>query len=104
MPLYRYRCSNSNCKHYDADIEYFVKNINDEIICKECSTALIRQFPQVLHAKDIKGSLDNKDLGKVTQEKNEALKKRWSGYSYEEQNVRKAVSKMAEDKIKKEHS
>jgi hypothetical protein len=47
-------------------------------------------------------SRDGKDLGKVTKEKNESLKDKWSGYSYEQQSIREKVSKMTNEKIQKE--
>ncbi len=101
MPLYRFKCVNTACKQYNEITERYVFNPSDIVKCDICNKNLLKIFPLSFHVKGVEREVDGKDLGKVTQEKNEKLKQKWSGYSYEEQNLRKKVNKMAEERLKK---
>jgi len=99
MPLYSYKCINPSCTSYNAIVEKIQGvNTRELLICEQCQVPLQRTFPKSLHVVGVGKEKDGKDLGKVTKEKNESLKKKWAGYSYEEQNIRKKVTKMAEEK------
>jgi len=99
MPLYSYKCINPSCKEYDIIVEKIQGvHIHGILLCEQCQGLLQRSFPKSLHVVGVGKEKDGKDLGKVTKEKNESLKKKWAGYSYEEQNIRKKVTKMAEEK------
>ena len=96
MPLYDYECI--NCGH---EVSHNVRSADrdDVMDCSECSAPLNRLFPAKVHTK-IGSSVDSMDAGKVTQEKNEKLKKKWSGYKGEEQNLRSQLTAMANEKVK----
>jgi predicted nucleic acid-binding Zn ribbon protein len=98
MPLYNFKCFNINCELYNTDKLICVSNKDNELICEKCGEALHRVFPTSTHIVSVGGSKDGKDIGKVNKEKNDSLKKKWSGYSYEEQNLRNKVTQMA-DKV-----
>jgi len=99
MPLYSYKCINPSCKEYSIIVEKIQGvHIHGILLCEQCQGPLQRTFSKSLHVVGVGKEKDGKDLGKVTKEKNESLKKKWSGYSYEEQNIRKKVTKMAEEK------
>ena len=95
MPSYDYECKNCghetshNVKSSDRDVK---------IPCSECSAPLNRLFPIRIHTK-IGSSIDSIDSGKVTKEKNDKLKKKWSGYKGEEQNLRSQITDMANKKL-----
>jgi len=95
MPLYDYECT--NCGH-EASHTVPSSSRDDVMPCSECSAPLNRLFPTNTHTK-IGSSVDSMDAGKVTQEKNEKLKKKWSGYKGEEQNLRSQLTAMANEKI-----
>jgi hypothetical protein len=59
---------------------------------------MLQKFPGTLHTK-IGASLDSTDPGKVTRQKNEALKKKWSGYKHEEQNLRNKITSMVNNRL-----
>ena len=99
MPMYIYKCVNSQCSEFQKDVAMFTSDFVGS--CPKCNMALQKQFPTSLHVKDSKKEVDGKDIGKVTKEKNDSLKKKHSGYSYEEQNLRQKMTKLAEEKIKK---
>jgi len=100
MAVYDYRCTNQDCELYNKEVEYYVDSISQKVVCPTCSNVLQRLFPLIVHIKGGGKEVDGKDLGLVTKEKNEALKKKHSGYSYEEQNLRKKITDMT-NKIKK---
>jgi hypothetical protein len=102
MASYTYKCLNTECRFYNLGINHITYNPSEIMYCEHCKKPLQRQFPLNVHITGIDGSKDGKDLGKVTQEKNESLKKKFEGYSYEQQSIRDKVSKMANEKIQKE--
>jgi hypothetical protein len=101
MALYNFQCKNKNCKEYLVTKELFIFNMYDTQLCTSCEEELVRLFPFNVHIKGVERDIDGVDIGKVTEEKNISLKKKWSGYEYEEQNLRKKVTKMTEDRIKR---
>jgi len=98
VPNYTYKCTNIECENYENNIEHYVSDSGEIFYCIVCKEPLQRLFPLNVHVVGAGREKDGKDLGKVTREKNEKLKKMWSGYSHEEQNLREKVSKQA-DKI-----
>ena len=50
----------------------------------------------------VNGEMDSIDTGKKIREKNEQLKKKVSGYKYEERNVREDVTRQYHEKIKQQ--
>jgi len=101
MPIYTYKCNNTNCKEFLKPHEHHVINPSHLVHCELCGDVLERMFPLSVHITSYNGEKDGRDMGKVTKEKNESLKKKWSGYSYEDQNLRKKINKMVEEKIGK---
>lgn len=101
MPIHKYKCVNLDCKEYNKIIEKCTFDSSHILNCLFCGESLRKEFPLTFHVKGAGREIDGKDLGKVTQEKNEKLKQKWSGYSYEEQNLRNKVTKMAEEKVNK---
>ena len=101
MPVHIFECNNRECSLYSVSFELYIKNNSIEPLCEECNSVLYRKFPVQLHVKDSGKNIDGKDIGKVTQEKNESLKKKHSGYQYEEQNLRQKMTQVAEEKLKK---
>ena len=101
MAIYNYKCKNKECSEYNKIIEKYIFNLTEILFCKNCNKELTKIFPLNVHVKGVGKEVDGKDLGKVTQEKNERLKKKWSGYSYEEQNLRSKINKMVEEKKSK---
>jgi formylmethanofuran dehydrogenase subunit A len=79
--------------------EMFFKRVKDSntIICY-CGGIMHRMIAGA-HTK-IGMSMDAKDPGKVTMDKNEALKKRESGYSHEERNLRADIGRTIEERSK----
>ncbi len=103
MPLYNFRCSNKECRAYNQPFEHYIFHPSEVISCEHCKQPLIRLFPINVHITGIGKTKDGMDRGKVTKEKNENLKEKWSGYSYEKQNIREKVTKMANEKIQKDN-
>ncbi len=101
MGIYRFKCTNISCNKYNEVVEKYVFSSSTAVFCELCNEPLLKMFPLSFHVKGAGREIDGKDLGKVTQEKNEKLKQKWSGYSYEEQNLRKKINKMAEERINK---
>jgi hypothetical protein len=99
MALQTCKCINSSCSEYNIQKEMVLKS-GEIPYCKVCQSPLSILFPCFLHVKTNNKEVDGRDRGKVTQEKNEALKKKHSGYSYEEQNLRTKMTKMADKIIK----
>lgn len=101
MAICKYKCENEKCSEYNNVIERYVFGSNQVLFCETCDERLMKIFPLSVHIKGVGHEVDGKDLGKVTQEKNEKLKKKWSGYSYEEDNLRSKITKMVEEKKSK---
>jgi len=101
VAIYNYKCTETNCTKYNEVIERFSFNSSEIMYCNICKVKLLRLFPSKVHVKGKGREVNGKDLGKVTQEKNENLKKKWGGYSYEEQNLRKKINKMTEERVGK---
>ena len=97
MALFNYKCV---CGKIRSRIVNSV-SLNDLVVCA-CGKLMVREFPLKGHVQGENKEIDGADLGKVTKEKNEVLKKKHSGYSYEEQNLRKQMSEKANEKLKKE--
>ncbi len=95
MPLYDYVCK--NCR-YETSHNIKAVDRNTIISCSKCGEPLKRLFPTKTHTK-IGSSVDSIDSGKVTKEKNEQLKRKWSGYKNEEQNLRSELTDMANKKL-----
>lgn len=100
MAVYNYKCLNVSCNSYNKIVEHFVYNPSTTVYCKHCNSPLKRQFPFSVNVIGVEKEKNGNDLGKVIKEKNESLKRKWSGYSYEEQNLRKKITKITEDKLK----
>ena len=94
MPLYNYTCE--HCGHAETDILCSVAK-SAMRACSKCGNAMTRVFPRVIHTK-IGVSVDGKDPGKKIQGKNDQLKRRESGYSHEEKNLREKIAKRVEEK------
>ena len=101
MAIYNYRCDNTKCKVYNQSVEHYVFTPSEIILCEHCKQPLVKIFPRNVHITGIDKSKDGVDRGRVTKEKNESLKKKWNGYSYEEQSIRESVTKMANEKLQK---
>lgn len=100
MPLYSYKCVNKKCNTFNEVRRLILRGDHQIPKCVDCRKDLQRVLPNKLHVTGVGKEIDGKDLGKVTQEKNEQLKSKWSGYSYEEQNLRKSINEMVENKQK----
>lgn len=94
MPLFRFRCE---CKHEGVE---FLNSVNDikEVKCSECGRVMERCVSHSIHTK-VGSSIDSKDSGNVTKQKNTHLKRMWAGYSHEAQSLKEKISKMADEKI-----
>ena len=99
MAIYNYKCTNPNCKEFNISYERYVSNPSHIVSCNLCQGNMVRMFPLKTHIVGVGKEKDGKDLGKVIKEKNESLKKKWSGYSYEEQNLRSKINEMTEERI-----
>ncbi|MCK9541094.1 MAG: hypothetical protein M0R03_03590 [Novosphingobium sp.] len=93
--IYRVKrvCSNCN-EEFLASVEYFLNNSK----CPTCSSELQLTTLQSSHHVVIDGVWDSQDRSKVIVEKNEQLRKRYAGYSYEQQSIKEKVNKMAKKK------
>jgi hypothetical protein len=93
MPIFDFVCP-------DCDIalkNYCVRKTLPK--CSRCGKYMCKAFPLSVHTK-IGSVVDSKDVGKRIKEKNDRLKKRESGYAHEEQNLRKKMNKMVEEKMR----
>ena len=99
MAIYNYRCTSPYCKEFNVIYEKYTSNPSHRVPCGECEGTMQRMFPLSVHIVGSGKEKDGKDLGKVTREKNESLKNKWSGYSYEEQNLREKINEMTEERI-----
>jgi hypothetical protein len=95
MPLYDLKCDSCGLLVED----YYVSNLEKMIKCKQCGEIMRQLFPMSVHTK-IGSVIDSKNVGKRIREKNEKLKKRESGYAHEEQNLRKKITKLTEERLK----
>ena len=96
MPVYNYRCI--SCPVVLKN--YFKKRFDDPgPNCPQCLTPMEQLAPSSIHTK-IGSSIDSRDVGKRVKQKNEQLKKKWSGYERDEQNLRKEITKRTEEKTK----
>ena len=93
MPIFDFICPDCGIV---LDNYYVRKSIPK---CKKCGKIMCQKFPMSVHTK-IGSVVDSTDVGKRIKEKNTRLKKRESGYAHEEQNLRKKMNKMVEDKMK----
>src|SRR5271157_5723697 len=100
MPLFDYKCRKCGALEEDVFIDrtYMKEGKPDiQVICRNCDGVMTRQIPLV-HTK-VGTSVDARDPGKVTREKNEKLKKRESGYRHEERNLREDIKKKTQERL-----
>ena len=95
MPCYDFKCT--VCTKVRQDV-YISGVETPELFCDTCKGKMEKMFPLATHTR-IGKSLDGKDAGKVTQEKNELLRKRWAGYAREQQSLQKKLSERGQEKI-----
>jgi len=100
MPCYDFKCKACNTTITDIYVSSQQVSGGLNIACPKCNTLMERLFPTNVHAK-IGMSMDGADVGKVIQEKNEKLKKKWEGYSYEEQNLRKNIAEQTRKRVER---
>ncbi|MFA5723968.1 MAG: zinc ribbon domain-containing protein [Candidatus Pacearchaeota archaeon] len=93
MPLFDFKCP--ECDFEELDIT------NPELsrLCVKCGTTMNRLFPTRIHSK-IGTSVDSKDPGQVTREKNNQLKRREDGYSHETSSLRDKIERQLKEKQK----
>jgi len=97
MPLYDFKCD--NCKFIRKDIYVSLVKRDEVVACPHCGRPMYK-LVSIFHLK--KGtSVDGKDPGKVIEEKNIQLKKKWGGYKHEEQKLRDKINKKVEEKLSK---
>jgi putative FmdB family regulatory protein len=96
MPLYDFKCD--NCGHKEEDVFRHSSQLDDPEICKSCNTIMRRLFPKGTHSV-IDGKMDHTSIGKKIKEKNEQVKAKFAGYSYEQASIKEKVTKMVNDKI-----
>lgn len=96
MPLFDFKCR--KCSTVYADV--FVRRYSEaeHMTCRKCGAPLSRMIPLV-HGK-VGVSVDSRDPGKVTKEKNEQLKKANAGYKHEERNLREDIARRTREKLK----
>jgi predicted nucleic acid-binding Zn ribbon protein len=95
MPTYTYDCNTCN-----ESSKHFVSHKDVQLNCATCGDVMVRNFPLGVHTV-VGSQLDSKDVGKVIQQKNDILKKKWSGYKREEQSIREKMAKLVNDKVGK---
>lgn len=96
MPLYDYKCAKCD----NIEVDFFVKRSSDPgPDCVHCGEPMKRLAASTIHTK-IGASVDSKDVGKRIKQKNEQLKKKWSGYQRDDQNLRREITKMTDEKMK----
>lgn len=96
MPCYDFKCS--ECGHIEKDV--LASSETTTQLCPKCSATMLRMLPNSTHTK-VGASIDGKDPGRVTQEKNDQLKKKHSGYSHEQQSAREKITKHAQKALDK---
>jgi predicted amidophosphoribosyltransferase len=84
-------------KGFKASFDYFEKNPN----CPDCGSPLkyFDKFSVSSNHVVIDGVWDSKDRGKVIREKNDQVKAKFSGYSYEQKSIKEKVTSMVNSKI-----
>ena len=100
MPIFDYKCPGCGAVKKDVFIDQtqMKRGVPDVfIVCYGCETVMKRKVPLV-HTK-VGTSVDARDSGKVTREKNEKLKKRESGYRHEERNLREEITKKTKERL-----
>lgn len=88
MPIFDFKCPKCNTLRENV----FVRSQREaeHMACRVCGTPLIKMIPLV-HSK-VGISVDARDPGKVTKEKNEQLKKKHAGYKHEERHLRQDIA------------
>lgn len=101
MPLFNFVCKNKECDKYDVTVSKIMFGEITVPECEVCHSKMQQRISRTTHT--IVGRTQNgRDPGKVIEEKNSSLKRKWSGYSHEEQNIRKDVTARAEEKLSQE--
>ena len=95
MPLYDYKCP--KCAHKEIDVFRWNTNLESAEHCPKCGIAMVRLFPKNTHV-EIDGTFDSKDVGKTIQEKNEKLKEKNAGMSYESESIKNKTMRIAQEK------
>jgi len=95
MPCYDFACE--NCDLVKEDV--IVKDIKEKVLCSECDKPMKKLFPISVHTK-VGNALDGADIGRKVREKNEKLKKREAGYSHDDKNLRRDITKRLEESKK----
>jgi predicted nucleic acid-binding Zn ribbon protein len=93
MPIFDFKCP--ECDFEELDIP----NQEASRICFKCGAIMGRLFPTRIHTK-MGTSVDSKDSGAVTREKNEQLKKREDGYGHETGALRDKIEKQVKERQK----
>lgn len=89
------------CEKCDEEIEAEISYFQENLTCPTCKEGILynpcsRQVNQSSSFK-IDGVWNGGNVGKKIQEKNEQLKKRHEGYSYENQNLREKINKQTQE-------
>lgn len=100
MPIYDFKCPDCGAEKPNV---FLKKGSQKTIFCSACGVGMKKLFSARIHAV-VESTMDGRDRGKVVQEKNTALKKKYAGYAHEEQNIRKKITKLAQDRLRSEES
>lgn len=97
MALFSFVCENTKCDNYEKIVKRIIKGLSEKQYCSLCGEELRKIF-------NFQGRIDMKkgtrDVGKIIQEKNESLKKKWTSYSYEQQSLREKITNTVNSFIK----
>jgi len=96
MPVFDFKCDSCGERVND---EYIPRMENpDPVRCPKCGAVMRKLMPNRIHAK-IGASFDGRDVGTVVKEKNEKLKKKWAGYSYEQESLKEKINNAVQKKV-----
>jgi len=94
MPIFDYKCD--TCGEV---IEEYVHRFDAEVTCKSCNKVMRKLYNGINVVFD--GNMNGGDRGKKIQSKNNSLKDKYAGYSYEQESIRQKVTKQVDEKISK---
>jgi hypothetical protein len=103
MPLFDYKCPICGAIKKDVFIDrtYMKQGVPDiKVMCEDSCGTVMQRMVSLVHTK-VGTSVDSRDPGKVTREKNEKLKKRESGYKHEERNLREDIKRKTQERLSK---
>uniref|UniRef100_A0A7C3SMQ1 Uncharacterized protein n=1 Tax=Dictyoglomus turgidum TaxID=513050 RepID=A0A7C3SMQ1_9BACT len=100
MPVFSYKCINVDCSNYEVIVKRVSFKFSSDEVCEICKKPLkkVYNFFNVSVKSSNSDSVTN--IGKIIEEKNNSLKKKWEAYSYEQKSLREKISEKLKERKK----